>query len=267
MRAKNFMLIALLLGVSLVSSSALTQQQQMEATVSITNICSQNVLVIQVIQLTLNGTPIATQFLFPGQQIKPKETFKFTLKVSTTPNDLTIAGALDGQGFTVKIEQLSLNTPITDREHCMEILVSLPGAVQPPPAKPITSGQSLEQVLGTLQALGIAVSTEGSQTNPKLPNIGDPMLIRVISGSSAQLLFLSAPGTLRAVITWDSPTIDLDLIVIGLPGGFCFQLTPPGVLAEICDRPPSGPVTGVLFAVIIINWSAFPEAYVLSLSP
>ncbi len=271
MRSKRLLTAGLvvILALTLASSGAQTQQQQLEAIVSIQNICQQGTLVIQVIQLTLNGTPLATQFLLPGKQINPGETASFSLKVSAAPNDLAISGTLNNQSFAFKVDQLELNQPVTDREHCLQVVVSLSGQQpgQQPGQKPIQEGQSLDQVLQSLQALGIPISQEGSQASPKLPNLSDPMLLRVISGFSAQLLFVSAPGSLRAVITWDRPTVDLDLIVIGLPGGFCFQLTPPGVLAEICDRAPFGPVLGVVFAVVIINWSATPTAYVLSLSP
>jgi len=257
-----------LLGLSIVSSSAQTQQEKLEATVSITNICSQSVLVIQVVQLTLNGAPLATRFIFPGQQINPGETATFTMDVTAVPNDLTISGTLDGQGFAIKIDELVLDTPISDREHCMKILVSLGGEqTEQPTAKPVVEGQTFEQTLAALQAAGINISTEGSQAAPKLSDVGDPMLLRAIPAFSAQVLFVSSgAGTLRSVISWDQPAVDLDLIVFGLPGGFCFQLTAPGVLAETCDRAPFGPVPGVVFAVLVINWSPVSQAYVLSLS-
>lgn len=271
MRTKNLLAVGLivLLVSGFVTSSALTQQQ-VQVTVSISNICKENTLTIQIIQLS-SGNSIDLQTFIPGEQIRAGETRDFTRTLAFTPSRLTIRGVIDQTGFSVTFDPLVLNTPVRDQGEargCLQVTVKTGdtgGTTQPPGQKPVAPGQSLDQVLGSLQGLGVSVSTEGSQANPKLPDVDDPMLLRSIGGFSAQLLFVSAPGTLRSVITWGSPAVDLDLIVIGF--GFCFQLTPPGVLAETCDRAPSGPVPGAVFAVIIINWSATPQAYVLSLSP
>ncbi len=271
MRTKNILLVGLvaLLVSGLVTSSALTQQQKIEVTVSISNVCSQNVLTIQLIQLS-SGTSIDLQTFLPGEQIRPGETKDFTRTLAFTPSRMTIRGLIDETGFSVTFDPLALNATLRDNGEargCLQVIVKTAGGgtTQPPTGqKPIAEGQSLEQVLGALQGLGVSVSQEGSQANPKFPNVDDPIFLRAIGGFSAQLLFVSSPGTLRSVITWGSPAVDLDLIVIGF--GFCFQLNPAGILAETCDRAPFGPVPGAVFAVIIINWSAVPQAYVLSLS-
>ncbi|MBI1730030.1 hypothetical protein HY229_04450 [Candidatus Acetothermia bacterium] len=134
-----------------------------------------------------------------------------------------------------------------------------------PGEKPVAEGQSVDQVLAALGASGVMVKQDGSQTSPKLNNVADPMFLREIDAFSAQVIWVtSGAGTLRSVITWDNPSVDLDLIVIGTGG--CFQLAPPGQLAEVCDRAPFAPVPGFVFAVIIINWSGANQAFVLSLS-
>ena len=273
MRAKNFLavgLIALLIS-GFVTSSALTQQQQIQVTVSVSNICKENVLTIQIIQLS-NGNSLDLQTFIPGEQIKPGEMKDFMRTLAFTPNRLTMRGVIDQTGFSVTFDPLTLNTAVRDQgeaKGCLQVIVKTSntggGTTQPPSQKPVAPGQSLNQVLSALQGLGLSVRTEGSQSNPKFPDVNDPMLLRSIGGFSVQLLFVSAPGTLRSVITWDQPTVDLDLIVLGF--GFCFQLNPPGLLAETCDRAPFGPVPGTVFAVIIINWSATAQAYVPSLSP
>jgi hypothetical protein len=270
MRAKSLLVVGLiaLLGSGLASSNALTQQQQVQLTVSISNVCRENTLTITLIQFSSSNNLDVNITVI---QINPGETKDFAKTLAFTPTALTISGAVGQTAFKVTFDPLKLNTTLTDNGEargCLQLIVKTgTGGTTPPPTgqKPIAEGQSLNQVLAAIQGMGVSVSQEGSESNPKLPNVNDPMLLRVISGFSAQLLFVTAPGTLRSVITWDRPAVDLDLLVFGF--GFCFQLNPAGVLAEICDRAPFGPVPGVVFAVLIINWSATPTAYVLSLSP
>jgi hypothetical protein len=272
MKIKNLLFIGLiaLLASGFATSSAQTQQQQVSLTVAISNVCTGNtVLTIQAIQLS-NSSGASSLQLFPlGEQIQAGQTKEFPKTLNFTPTILTLVGLINQTPFSVKFDPLALNTTLRDdgaARGCLQVVVkTATGGTTQPGEKPVREGQNLDQVLAALQTLGVSVSTEGSQANPKFPDVDDPMLLRVIGGLSAQLLFVSAPGTLRSVITWDRPAVDLDLIVLGF--GFCFQLTPPGVLAETCDRAPFGPVPGVVFAVLIINWSATATAYVLSLSP
>jgi hypothetical protein len=260
--------LLLLIGLTVTSGGA---QQQVEVVISFTNVCEEISITIQQIVLAA-GRSIDISFL--TLQINPGETVDFTRQLAFTPERMGLQGTFDGQSFSLTVDPLPIGTPFRDQGEvggCLEMLVVVSGGEQPPTPppgeKPIAPGQSLEQVIEVLQAMGINVRQEGSQTSPKLPNVDDPMLLRAIAGLSAQLLWVSAPGSLRSVISWDNPAVDLDLIVFAFPFGFCFQLNPAGLLAEICDRPPFGPVPGAVFAVLIINWSLTPQAYVLALSP
>jgi hypothetical protein len=265
--------VALLFSFGLISSNALTQGQQVTVTLTFTNICEDTLLTLTQIVLQ---SGLSLHISVERIELPPGQSYELTRELSFTPRTLTVVGFVDREEFKVTFDPLIYNQPFRDQGEargCLQIFATLSGGETPPPtappteAKPIVPGQNLNQVLATLQARGMSVRQEGSQSNPKLGDVSDPMLLRAISGFSAQLLWVSAPGTLRSVITWDNPSVDLDLIVFGFPFGFCFQLNPAGILAETCDRAPFGPVSGTVFAVLVINWSPLPQAYVLSLSP
>lgn len=266
--------VALLLSFGLISSNALTQGQQVQVTVTLTftNLCED--VLITLTQIVLQSG-LSLHVSVEQIELPPGESYELTRELSFTPRTLTVVGFMNREQFKATIDPLPYNQPfrVEETDGCLQILATLTGQQPPtqpptqPEAKPIVPGQNLNQVLATLQARGMSVRQEGSQTKPKLGDVSDPMLLRAISGFSAQLLWVSAPGTLRSVITWDNPSVDLDLIVFGFPFGFCFQLNPTGILAEVCDRAPFGPVSGTVFAVLVINWSPLPQAYVLSLSP
>ncbi len=262
---------ALLLSFGLISSNALTQsQQQVTVTLTFTNVCDAYLVLTQIVLQSGLSVHVSIQRI----ELPYNQPVELTYQLAFTPQTLTIVGTMNGQDFKAVIDPLPYNEPfrVKETDGCLQVLATLAGeevppSPPPPTEKPITPGMDLNSVLAVLQAQGVSVRQEGSQTSPKLGDVSDPMLLRAISGFSAQLLWVSAPGTLRSVITWDNPAVDLDLIVFGLPFGFCFQLNPAGILAEVCDRPPFGPVSGTVFAVLIINWSPLPQAYVLSLSP
>jgi len=262
--------LGVLVGLGLVSGGALTQSQTVEVQLTFRNVCEQSTLTIQQIALTAGRSLDLSIVLI---QLGPGESAQFERRLSFVPTRLTVSGQLDGRTFSVEFEPLPTDRPARDQGEvggCLEVFAVIEGGeTQPPPPspgqKPIVEGQSLQQVLVALQAQGFQIRQEGSETNPKLRDLSDPMFLRAIPAFNVQVLWVSAPGTLRSVITWDNPAVDLDLLVFGF--GACFQLTPPGVLAELCDRAPSAPVPGVVFAVVIINWSPLPQAYVLSLSP
>ena len=262
--------LGVLVGLGLVSGGALTQSQTVEVQLTFRNVCEQSTLTIQQIALTAGRSLDLSIVLI---QLGPGESAQFERRLSFVPTRLTVSGQLDGRTFSVEFEPLPTERPVRDQGEvggCLEVFAVIEGGeTQPPPPspgqKPIVEGQSLQQVLVALQAQGFQIRQEGSEANPKLRDLSDPMFLRAIPAFNVQVLWVSAPGTLRAVISWDNPAVDLDLLVFGF--GACFQLTPPGVLAELCDRAPSAPVPGVVFAVVIINWSPLPQAYVLSLSP
>lgn len=274
MIVKRFSLVALvlLLTVALGAGVAVTQQSQGQATVQVTNICDRSTL--NLAQLILIGQSTKSIQIVFGVSLKAGESKTFDFTINETPTQLQVVGMVDQRAFTSLFSPLTIGSPQTDKENCLQVLVNVSGTGtgQPPTQggkNGINPGQSFDQVLQTLQASGFTVSTEGSQTKPKLSDANDPMLIRALPPLNAQLLFVaSATLTLRSVITWDRPAVDLDLIVIGIAGSFCFQLSGSGILAETCDRAPSGPVFSPLgvFAVFIINWSPSTQAFVLSLA-
>jgi len=270
--------VLLLLSVGLVAGSALSQsgRQGQTTTITFTNVCSQQTVVVDQIMLTdgrsLDVT-IQEIVLEPGQSSELEKQLNFT------PTRMGLGGNINGQEFSFTIDPLPLNDEFTPQEAqgCLEILVEAPGGgTQIPPErdKPIAQGDNLQTVLNTLSLNGIqSHRVEGSQASPKLNDLNDPMFLRAIPGSSFQLVWVSSgAGQLRSVITWDNPSVDLDLIVFGNAGA-CFQLNGPGILSELCDRaaeaghgPIGGPVAGNVFAVLIINWSGQMQPYVLSLS-
>lgn len=262
--------LGVLVGLGLVSGGALTQSQTVEVQLTFRNVCEQPTLTIQQIALTAGRS---LDLSLVNITIPPGGSARFERRIGFVPARLTLSGQIDGRTFSVEFEPLPTDKPARDpgaAGGCLEVFAVIegggPSSPQPPPGqKPIFEGQSLQQVLSALQAQGFQIRQEGSEANPKLRDLRDPMFLRAIPAFNAQVLWVSAPGTLRAVIAWDNPVVDLDLLVFGF--GACFQLTPPGVLAELCDRAPSAPVPGIVFAVVIINWSLLPQAYVLSLSP
>ncbi len=271
MRLKGLLLFGLALTILLGSASGgAVQQQGVEVLLEITNVCGQRALSILTIIFTKNLIPIGVQTITPPASIKPGETRNFgPYELSTAPNDLTIKGYLDREPFSITIMPLLENT--TYQEGCLQIIAYFGAAPEERPEgeKPYYEGQTLEGVQASLAAAGIALKEKGSRAEPGLNfDPDDPMLIGSLGPFSATLMFVASPGTLRAVLTWDNPTVDLDLIIFGIGGTVCWQLMPPGVLSELCDRPPQAPVSSPIgvFGIFIINFSPTHQAYVLSWS-
>ncbi len=270
--------VLLLLGIGLVAGSGLSQssRQGQTTTVAFTNVCSQQTIVINQVMLT-DGRSL--DITLQEITLEPGQSSDLSKDLSFTPTRLGLGGSINGQAFSFTIDPLPLNETFNPNQAqgCLEINVEAPGGgarIPPERDKPIAQGDSLQTVLNTLQLNGIqSHRVEGSRSSPKLRDLNDPMFLRAIPASSFQLIWVSSgAGQLRSVITWDNPSVDLDLIVFG-NAGFCFQLNGPGDLAELCDRsagpahgPVGGPVAGNVFAVLVINWTGQMQPYVLSLS-
>lgn len=264
--------VVTVLAISVFAATGLTQGSA-KFDFEISNACqTDSITLTDVILASSSGNLVSDNF--SNTSIKPLTKVTFSAIVITTgsltPTKLTIDGVFKDQRFTFEITPFMLGTTYTSSPNiaggCLQAKVTQEGSTGGQTGKgSIASGQSLDQVLAGLASSGLPVKEDGSQTSPKLNNVADPMFLRSIGAFSAQVIWVtSGTGTLRSVITWDNPSVDLDLIVFGF--GACFQLTPPGTLAEICDRAPDAPVSGVVFAVIIINWSTANQAFVLSLS-
>ena len=286
MKLKRITAIIVLVAVvtALTAGVAYTQNSR-SFVVTLTNICSAGTLSVSQVIMEIAGTSTTanTPFLLPpGGAANVTFNFNSTAAIPD-PTSVTVLGALADITFRAIFEPIVLGqSQATDPNTaggCLQMVVvdstsdnggddggtPTPQPIDPDTSKPVVEGQTLNDVLATLGGSGFPVSIDGSEANPKLGNVGDPILLRAIDGFSAQVVWVSAPGTLRSVITWDNPNVDLDLLVFGL--GACFQLNGTGILAELCDRPFSGPVVGNSFAVVIINWTATPQSYTLSLSP
>ena len=259
----------------LFSSSALTQSESQPFEIQLTNVCSQGTLIVNTISLEAEGAILPIQLTVTNVQIQPGQTVTQSGSTTVTPTRLRVLGTFNGENYAATFDPLQFNTALNDTSvagGCLQALVEFAGSndgggtTQPPTTgtKPVVSGQTLDQVIASLAGSGIPLDIDGSQANPKIGNVDDPQLLRLATAFSAQLIWVSAPGQLRSVINWDNPNVDLDLLVFGL--GACFQLNGTGLLAETCDRAPFGPVPGNVFAVIVINWSAANQAFVLSLS-
>jgi len=256
------------------SLSKAQSQSTVDLTATVTNVCSSQTVSIQSVAWTSQEGSTSIQFVLPATTIAPGASSEFSRSLTFTPAILTLSGAVGSSSFTVQFDPLLFNVVMTDEglaQNCLEVIVSTSGTtddggtVQPPTgSKPVAEGQSMEQVLAALAASGFQISQDGSQTNPKIGNVADPQLLRMSNAFTAQVIWVSAPGQLRSVINWDNPNVDLDLLVFGV--GACFQLNGTGILAEVCDRFPTGPVPGAVFAVIVINWSVVNQPFVLSLS-
>lgn len=272
---KGLVLFSLVLGLAFGSSLTQAQVTSIPIEIQLSNVCSQGTIIPLAVIFSAGFSNFAVTIT--GLSLGPGQSYGTEQELPFTPNQLTVQGLFGSTQFSAVFEDFMFNVAYNDPDvagGCLQTTVSAEtgrddgGETQPTPPtgdKPLAQGQTFEQVLAALATMNIPVDIDGNQTSPKLGNVGDPMLLRSINGFSAQVIWVSAPGSLRSVITWDNPLVDLDLIVIGLPS--CFQLTPPGVLAEFCDRFPYGPAGGLIFPVIIINWTGVNQAYVLSLSP
>jgi hypothetical protein len=262
--------LTILFVAMLVAGFSQTQAQStITFTAVVSNVCSQASFSISTIFLFVGFFPTFVDTHVPNLTLLPGQTYSVNGSTSTTPTQLTITGSYNSSAFTASFTPFAFNTNYNNKDiagACMNAIVKTTSdGVGKPSEKPVAEGQSVDQVLAALGAAGEMIKQDGSQSSPKLNNVADPMFLREIDAFSAQVIWVtSGAGTLRSVITWDNPSVDLDLIVIGTGG--CFQLAPPGQLAEVCDRAPFAPVPGFVFAVIIINWSGANQAFVLSLS-
>lgn len=269
-----FLGILFLGAVVLAPPRAAYAQETLTFRLQVRNLCETTFVINQ---LALYGGQ-SFRFSQVNYAVPPGESREIVLEgMPFRPERMTIVATKGASTYKAAISPIPYGRPVAPEEFggCLELTATLGEALAQPPSpgpfppsgKPLAAGMNLDQVISVLRVRGFQVREEGSRERPKLAGVDDPMLLRAIDGLSAHLIWVSAPGSLRSAIVWDDPAVDLDLLVFGLfPFGLCFQLTPPGVLAEACDRAPSGPVPGSVFAVLVINWSPQAQAYVLALS-
>lgn len=282
-------LIAILAIGLIGAGDALTQtttgvQPTSTTSVFVTNQCQLQVSV-SIITWFNGNAAIKTQIILPPKSVPAGTTVEFTYEGSITPTSVQLAGSEGSSAFTLTVE--ANNTAKTE---CVSASMRSPGQTQPPSEVPNTTevpvpnelsglqGMTPQQVINTLQARGFEVNVQGSEASPKVGDVSDPILLGALgSGFQASAVFVSAPGQLRAAVTYDQPNANVVMIVIG--GGFCLSLSPTfvglGGLSVSCDRPAimapfttvgGGPVPGFVFLVLTIKLGGPTLPYVLSLS-
>jgi len=273
------------------ASTAGVQTQGNEPTLFMSNNCSIQVVVGSLTWFN-NNNVARLQLSIPPVSIPSGQTVQFLFDEDgvsdVVPTSVQITGSEGGQDFVLTVE--ANNTASTQ---CINASyrtggtqdngggqTEVPNNTQVPVPAEVDGLQGLtpDQAIATLQSRGVQVDVQGSQANPKLGNVDDPLILGALgSGFQASAVWVSAPGQLRASITYDQPNANMVLMVIG--GGFCLGLSPTflgiGGLSVGCDRPAAlapfttiggGPVPGFVFLVLTIKLGGPTLPYVLSLS-
>ncbi len=274
---------ALLLALALliVVSYGQTQQPSVQAVVQVSNqSCKGGV---QLVQFTFirDSTPFAIKLFAPAIGIGVGEAQKFSFELTQRPTAVNIRGTIERQ------RPLDVTAPIGVTQYeCGLIEFSIVGEEVPPTEGPqlppqlsgIVPGMAPAQVLALLQARGFELMVQGSESQPKISDASDPLLIGALGPAvlTGVGYFVSGPGQLRAAVLTDQPATNMVLLVVSNFGGFCFSLTPPGGgVTLFCDRPAAfapattfggGPVPGTVFLVLILKIGGPTLPFVLSLS-
>lgn len=276
-------LIAILAIGLIAAGDALTQTGTTSLFVS--NNCQMSITVSQIVWFN-GSSPIKFELKFPAQSIPSGQTVEFPFSGDSTPTSAQVTGTEGSTPYTLTVEANG-----TAKGECASVSMRVAGQTTTRPTTeptegnvPVPSelsglqGMTAQQVLNTLQARGFEVNVQGSEASPKVGDVGDPILLGALSsGFQASAVFVSAPGQLRAAVTYDQPNANVVMIVIG--GGFCLSLSPTfvgvGGLSVSCDRPAimapfttvgGGPVAGFVFLVLTIKLGGPTLPYVLSLS-
>ncbi len=272
------------------ASTTGVQTQSNNPTLFVSNQCS---VTVNVAQLSwVDGSTLAKlELKIPATNVPSGQTVEFpfdeTGNSDVVPTSVQLAGTEGGQPYNLTVEANSTATT-----QCISASYRTGGGTQgggqtevpnntdvPVPAE-VSGLQGLtpDQAIATLQSRGAQVDVQGSQANPKLGNVDDPLILGALApGFQASAVWVSAPGQLRASVTYDQPNANMVLMVIG--GGFCLSLSPTflgiGGLSVSCDRPAAlapfttvggGPVPGFVFLVLTIKIGGPTLPYVLSLS-
>lgn len=298
---KFFSISALIaiLAVSLISTGdALTQSsttgvqtQANDPTLFVSNQCSVTVAVGQIAWFSGN-TLVKLELKVPPTNIPSGQTVEFPFDEEgdsdVVPTSVQVLGTEGGQNFNLTVEanstattqciNASYRTGRTNNDNGQSEVPNTQTDVPVPAEVAGLQGLTPDQAIATLQSRGVQVDVQGSQANPKLGNVDDPLIIGALaSGFQASAVWVSAPGQLRAAVTYDQPAANVVMLVFG--GGFCLSLSPTflgvGGLSVNCDRAAAlapfttiggGPVPGFVFLVLTIKLGGPTLPYVLSLS-
>lgn len=268
---------------ALTQTTTAIQPSAVTPTLSVSNQCKDSVTVAQLIWFN-GSTPVKISLKIPATPIPPNSTVDFVFEGTVVPSAVQISGTQAGQAFSLTVEANA-----TAQAGCASATLNVGGQQEIPPTQPNdnvplpTQAQGLQgmtpsQAIQTLQSRGVPVTVQGSEAQPKLNNVNDPLIVGALaSGVQAIGYFVSAPGQLRASVLYDQPQAGVVLVVIG--GGFCASISPSFLglsgLNVACDRPAAlapfttiggAPVPGFVFLVLVIKTSLPTLPYVLSLS-
>lgn len=266
---------------------ALSQTAPVQASVAIRNdTCSAGVQLSQIVWVR-GEQVIGLQIL--QVLVRLGQTYTSEAQLSAAPTSVVVRGTAQGQAFEVTVPAGQ-----TVRFACGTLTLTVPGQ-QPPtepptgaqpelpagmPRPPLTPGMSPSQLIAALQAAGAQVEVQGSESQPKLGDADDPILVGAFpTGFAARALWVSTTGSLRVAVTHDRPSAFIWLWVVPVPNVWntataWSPLT--GALSVSLDRTEiyqpftqwgNAPVPGTLFFVLVIKWDLGPAMpYVLTLS-
>jgi len=237
---------------------------------------------VQIAQFTfIKGSALlAVRLVTPPIEVAYQETRQFEFELNDTPTAVNLRGTIGGQ------QPLDVTAPVGTTEYeCGVIELIVPGEEPEPTEGPelppelggIAPGMSPQQVISRLQLNGFDLEVQGSEAEPKLSDVSDPLMIGALGpGLTGVGYWVSGPGQLRAVVLGDRPGTNMVLLVVSNFAGFCLSLTPPGGgLTLFCDRPAAfaplttiggGPVPGTVFLVLVLKIGGSTQPFVLSLS-
>jgi len=254
-------------------------QQPVQAVVIVSNeVCKGGVQLVQFVFLR-DGVPFAIKLFAPAVEIGLGERQEFSFELAERPTAVNIRGMIEQQ------RPLDVTAPLGVTEYECGLIEFLIVGEEVPPEEPqlppelrgISPGMTPQQILALLQARGFELVIQGSEAQPKISDVDDPLIIGALGPAilTGVGYWVSGPGQLRAAVLTDRPGTNMVLLVISNLG-LCFSLTPPGGgVALFCDRPAAfapvttfggGPVPGTVFLVLILKIGGPTMPFVLSLS-
>ncbi len=261
-----------------------TQQGQYEVVLEVSNEACRQVQIVQFIFL-VGESPFASQFAIPPATISMRQARQFTFQMAQRPTAIRIRGTVDGQQ-TLDVTVGLGTTEYTCGTITMRIVGETPpeeGPVDGLPDLPselrgIQPGMRPEQVVNQLRDRGFEVEIQGSEEQPKLGDVDDPLLIGALGpGLTVTGYWVSTSGgTLRAAVLHDRPLSSVFLIVVTnfLDLGIAWSPTGGG-LGVFLDRPMAmapgtnfgdAPLSGTAALVLVVKLGGPAQPYVLSLS-
>jgi len=287
MRTSRVAVLVVALALSVVPALAQTTIPGSQLSLAIRNdTCTAGVQLSQIVWIR-GEQIIGLQFL--QVLVRMGQTYTVEPELSATPTAVIVRGVAQGQAFEVTVPAGQ-----TVKYACGTMTLTVPG--QPPrpvvpgdsqpefpagmPRPALTPGMHPSQLIATLQAAGAQVEVQGSESQPKLGDADDPILVSAFpTGFAVHGLWVSTTGSLRVAVAHDRPSAFIWLWVVPVPNVWntvtaWSPLT--GALSVSADRAQiyqpltqwgDSPVPGTLFLVLVIKWDLGPAMpFVISLS-